>query len=282
MNKMKLLTDNFVFLEGPRWHNDKLYVSDMWGKLVYSIDMAGHANEVVSVANRPSGIGFMSEGTMLISSMADKKVLAVDSMHAVSTFCELDSFVSGDINDLVVGPNDNIYVGNFGYDLFGGAKEAPGNICLITNKGVASVVADELAFPNGMVVNKTKDTLICAETFGHRLTAFDINVDGTLSNRRVWADLGDNTPDGICLDDEGAIWVASFMTEKFLRVFEGGKIQKEFSAEGKKAVACNLGGHDKKTLFCLTYDGELDDIAKGLMKAEIYTVKVEVGGAGSP
>ena len=91
MNKMKLLTDNFVFLEGPRWHNDKLYVSDMWGKQVYSIDMAGHANGVVPVANRPSGIGFMSQGTMLISSMADKKVLAVDSMNVVSTFCELDS-----------------------------------------------------------------------------------------------------------------------------------------------------------------------------------------------
>ncbi len=282
MYEMKPLADNFIFLEGPRWRGDRLYVSDMWGRKIYSIDMKGKSRELVKVDNRPSGLGFRTDGTMIVSSMADKKILAVDSKNNVTTFCELEKFVLGDINDLVVDSNNNIYVGSFGYDLFGGEEEGPGNICLITSSGNPSIVSDNLSFPNGMVVNENNNTLICAETFGHKLTAFDINANGTLSNKRVWADLGDNTPDGICLDTEGAIWVASFVTEKFLRVFEGGEIQKEISVEGRKAVACNLGGQDKKTLFCLTYGGELEDIAKGLPKAEIYTCRVKVGGVGSP
>ncbi len=282
MTDLVRLVDNFIFLEGPRWYQDKLFVSDMWGKKVYTIDSIGQSTEIVEINNRPSGIGFMNDGTMVLSSMADKKVLAVSNENIISTLCDLEPFVKGDINDLVVDVNDNIYVGNFGYDLFGGATEAPGSICLISSDGKPSLVADNLAFPNGMVIDSKNKTLICAETFGHKLTAFDINRDGTLYNKRLWAELGDNTPDGICLDEEGAIWVASFVTEKFLRVLEGGEIQREISVEGRKAVACNLGGQDRKTLYCLTYKGELEDIAKGLPKAEIYTCRVEVSGAGSP
>ena len=282
MNKLVRLVDNFIFLEGPRWYQERLYVSDMWGKKVYSIDSTGQSSELVEISNRPSGIGFMRNGTMVLSSMADKKVLVVDKKNAVSTLCDLEPFVIGDINDLVVDDNDNIYVGNFGYDLFGGAPEAPGSICLINSDGKPSIVADNLAFPNGMVIDSKNKTLICAETFGHKLTAFDIDSDGTLHNERTWAELGEDTPDGICLDEEGAIWVASFVTEKFIRVLEGGKITKEISVEGRKAVACNLGGKDRKTLYCLTYNGELEDIAKGLPRAEIYTCQVEVSGKGSP
>ena len=282
MSELKRLTDNFIFLEGPRWHHGQLYVSDMWGKKVYSIDSAGVSTELVEIINRPSGIGFMSNEAMLVSSMADKKVLIITDGNKISTFCDLEPLVEGDINDLVVDANDNVYVGNFGYDLFAGAKEAPGSICLIKSDGTSSIVADNLAFPNGMVIDVENKILICAETFGHKLTAFDLNPDGTLCNERIWAELGDNTPDGICLDEDGAIWVASFVTEKFIRVLEGGEIQKEICVKGKKAVACNLGGRDRKTLYCLTYNGELEDISKGLPRAEIYTCQVETAGAGSP
>ncbi len=282
MNELDRLVDNFIFLEGPRWHQDKLYVSDMWGKKVYAITSIGQSTELVEIVNRPSGIGFMRNGKMILSSMADKKVLVFDFENTPSLLCDLEPFVTGDINDLVVDDNDNVYVGNFGYDLFGGASEAPGSICLINSDGEPSIVADNLAFPNGMVIDNKNKILICAETFGHKLTAFDINSDGTLHNKRTWADLGDNTPDGICLDEAGAIWAACFVTEKFIRVLEGGEIQREISVKGRKAVACNLGGEDRKTLFCLTYNGELEDIAKGLPRAEIYTCSVEVSGAGSP
>ena len=152
----------------------------MWGKKYIQSIRLSQSTELVEIINRPSGIGFMSNEAMLVSSMADKKVLIITDGNKISTFCDLEPLVEGDINDLVVDANDNVYVGNFGYDLFAGAKEAPKVICLINSDGTCSIVADNLAFPNGMVIDVENKILICAETFGHKLTAFDLNPDGTL------------------------------------------------------------------------------------------------------
>ena len=176
----------------------------------------------------------------------------------------------------------NIYVGNFGYDLMAGAEPALANLVRVAPDGTTSVAATDMNFPNGAVITPDGGTLVCAETFGHVLTAFDRAADGTLSRRRVWADLGERTPDGICLDEAGGIWVASFMTDEFVRVVEGGQVTHVVPCSGRRAVACNLGGADGRTLFALTYEGEIEDMAKGQRNARVETCRVEVPSAGSP
>ena len=143
-------------------------------------------------------------------------------------------------------------------------------------------MADDIHFPNGCVIANKGKTLVVAETFVCRLTAFDIESDGSLSNRRVFADMGERTPDGICLDADGAIWVACFEQGEFVRVLDGGEITHRVDVGDRRAVACNLGGDDGKTLYCLIYDGSLEDIPLGKRNALIETARVDVAGAGSP
>jgi len=156
------------------------------------------------------------------------------------------------------------------------------NLVCVSSKGESREVVGDMNFPNGAVISSDGATLICAETFANRLTAFSLSGDGSLLDRRVWAELGDRTPDGICLDQEGAIWVSSFETGEFVRVREGGEVTHCHSVPGKKAVACNLGGQDGCSLFGLTYEGELEGLAAGERNARIEVLKVDVPGANSP
>ncbi len=278
---LEVLADGFVFLEGPRWRDGRLWFSDMWGMAVHHVDEQGRVEQVVEVPNRPSGLNFLPDGRLVVVSMADRKLLAVDG-GTLSTYADLSALAAADINDSVVDPAGNIYVGNFGYDLFAGADPALANLVRVAPDGSATVAAEGLNFPNGTVITPDGGTLICAETFANCLTAFDRAADGSLSGRRVWAELGERTPDGICLDAEGAIWVSSFGSGEFLRVAEGGAISATITAPNKRAVACNLGGADGRTLFALTYEGEIEDIASGARNARIEVCQVEVPAAGSP
>ncbi len=276
-----LLADGFVFLEGPRWHDGSLWVSDMWGFKVYRISTNGAREVLFELPERPSGLGFLPDGTPLVVSMANRKILKLVN-GALVEHADLSAHVSGDCNDMVVDAQGRAYVGNFGFDLFNGAPPQMANLVRVDPDGSTHVVAQELNFPNGAVLTNGGRTLVVAETFGNVLTAFDLAADGTLSNRRVWAALGERTPDGICLDQDGAIWVASFMTGEFLRVLEGGTVSDIVPVPGKAAVACQLGGEDGRTLFCLTYEGTIEDLHQGKVAGAIETVRVNSPAAGSP
>ncbi|MEM7542303.1 MAG: SMP-30/gluconolactonase/LRE family protein [Pseudomonadota bacterium] len=279
---LEVIAEGFNFLEGPRWHEGKLWVSDMWGQKIYTVTADGQKDVIAEVPNRPSGLNFLPDGSLVTVSMADRKLLKVADDGGLSDYADLSGIAAGDVNDSVVDADGNIYVGNFGYDLFAGEEPALAKLARVDISGNVSEVADGINFPNGSVITPDGATLVVAETWGSLLTAFDRNADGSLSNRRVWAQLGERTPDGICLDSEGAIWVSCFVDGEFIRVKEGGEILESIPSPGKRAVACNLGGANGTTLFALTFEGEVEDIAKGLPKARIETVEVEVPTAGSP
>lgn len=279
---LSVLAEGFVFLEGPRWHAGELYFSDMWGFTIHAMTESGTVRRVAEVSNRPSGLCFMPDGSLITVSMSDRKLMRVATDGSLSEYADLSKLAPHDINDTVVDAAGNIYVGHFGYDIFQGAEMQPASLLLVKPDGSSQVCAPDMNFPNGTVITPDGRTLICAETFASRLTAFDRAADGSLSNRRVWADLGDEHPDGICLDAAGAIWVSCFTSGQFIRVEQGGRITQRIATPGKRAVACNLGGADGRTLFGLTFAGEISDIASGGRNARIEVCTVEVGAAGSP
>ena len=273
--------DGLVFGEGPRWHDGHLYVSDMFAHQLLRIDMQGNKIVLAEVPGRPSGSGFLTDGSQLLVSMVDRRILKLNA-GGVTELADLNPLTDADLNDMVVNANGDAYIGSFGFDLFGGAEPAMGNIVLLPRDGSPPrVVADDLNFPNGMVITPDGKRLISAETFGHQLIQYDIGADGSLLNRREFASLGDYTPDGICLDAEGAVWIASFVTDEFVRVKEGGEITHRVDP-GRPAVACALGGPERKTLFMISAETDIERLAKGDSKAFIETIKVDVPGAGIP
>ena len=215
------LAEGFKFLEGPRWHEDRIWMSDVVGRKVFTLDLLGKVDEVVAVPGMPSGLGFLPDGTPLVVSMADRCLFRLEGGKLVR-HAALDSLVTGPTNDMVADEQGRAYVGGYGFDAWVGEEFRPGNLVLVTPDGEARVVAEDLAGPNGTLILRNRALLVVAETRGRKLTAFDVAADGALSGRRVYADLGEHMPDGICLDEGGGIWVASFRGGVFLRVLEGG------------------------------------------------------------
>lgn len=281
-SSLEVLADGFVFLEGPRWHDGRLWFSDMWGHAIHTLGEDGTRTVVAQVPQRPSGLSFLPDGSLITVSMAERKLLRVARDGSLSQYADLSALAPVDINDTVTDAGGNIYVGHFGFDIFNDAEPQLASLILVKPDGSCEVAAPDMNFPNGTVITPDGRTLICAETFAYQLTAFDRAPDGSLSRRRVWAALGEQTPDGICLDQEGAIWVSCFGSGEFIRVREGGTVLERLVAPGKRAVACNLGGADGRTLFALTYEGEIHDIASGARKARVEVCRVAVPGAGSP
>lgn len=276
-----LLRDGFRYLEGPRWRAGRLWMSDMWDGKVYALDPAGAAEVVAEVPNGPSGLGFLPDGTLLVVSMGDRRVLRLDDGR-LACHADLSALSRERPNDMVVDRRGRAYVGDFGYDICAGAAMAPANLVLVLPSGEARVAAEDLAFPNGAVILDGGDTLVVAESLAGRLTAFEIAADGSLANRRLYADLGDQMPDGLCLDREGAIWVSSFEHDVFLRVRAGGEAVDRVPVPGRRAVACQLGGNDGRTLFCLTCETTWEEVCAGRGRARVETARVAVPGAGSP
>lgn len=279
----ELLIDGFRFLEGPRWREGRLWMSDMGAGKVYTLSETGELDVLVEVPNDPSGIGFLPDGTPLIVSMQDRRLLRLEDGELVC-HADLAPLVGEKPNDMVVDSLGRAYIGNFGYDIEAEAAFQPANLVLVLPTGEARVVADDLAFPNGTVILDGGEILVLAESLGNCLTAFDIAADGSLWNRRCYADLGEHDPDGICLDQEGGIWVSSFSQDVYLRVLEGGAVTDRVPVPGRRAVACQLGGSDGRTLFCLTSANNLDAVRAGIggNRAQVETVRVAVPGAGSP
>ena len=287
--ELKTLMDGLTFGEGPRWYDNKFYFSDFYSHKVYSLDLKGNSEVIVEVPNQPSGLGWRPDETMLIVSMKDRKLLSFKD-NILEEEADLSEFAGFHCNDMVVDHSGNAYIGNFGFNTYEGEEIKPTNLILVKPGEDPVIAADDLLFPNGTVITPDDKTLIVGETYAARLTAFDKADDGSLSNRRIWADLKENAveglvplPDGMCLDEEGAIWVASPSTSEVIRVHEGGMVSERIPVE-TNAFACMLGGEDGKTLFICTSNGSGVDPDSALREksGKIEIVKVDVPGAGRP
>jgi len=271
--KTEVLLEGLIFPESPRWHNDKLWFVDMEGHKVMSVDLSGNTETILEIPGRVSGLGWLPDNKLLVVSMDDNTLLRLDP-EGINMVADFNKFGPVLMNDMVVDKKGRAYVGNFGFDYLNDQPFAPTKLILVHPNGDMKVVADNMAFPNGTVITPDDKTLIIAETFAVRLTAFDIMDDGSLTGRRVWANLKSLSPDGICLDAEGGIWVAAPGRRRVVRVLEGGQITHIVKVEND-AYACMLGGPDRKTLFVAT--------SKHTREAgRIEFVQVDIPGAGLP
>jgi sugar lactone lactonase YvrE len=275
-----VLLRDLSFPEGPRWHRGALWFSDFYTHLVQSVDLHGRVTRHAVVPQRPSGLGFRPDGTPLVVSMLDKRVFAIRA-EALETVADLRHHTGGPCNDMVVDTRGRAYVGNFGYDKNNGEAARQTRLVRIDPDGAATPVGSELTFPNGMVITPEGHRLIVGETFAHRLSMFDIAEDGSLTNHRVFAEIDGCNPDGIALDAEGAVWVSDPAGCRLIRVFEGGRIAREFRLGSRGAYACALGGTDRRSLFVLTNSGSGPAMAEK-RDGRIEYVEVDVPGVGIP
>jgi sugar lactone lactonase YvrE len=282
-NNPKILLKGLAFPESPRWHDGKLWFSDMHNYKVMTLDLKGKTEIICEVPNCPSGLGWTRDGRLLIVSMTDKKLMRLDPA-GLTCVADLGNLASGDCNDMVVDALGRAYIGNFGKDTNLGRNYhvGPAEIVMVTPDGKARVTAKDLSFPNGMVITPDGLTLIAAESFASRLTSFTIAPDGSLHNREVWAGLDKKIiPDGICLDAEGAVWVANAGGPAVYRVKKGGEIVQTIETSAN-AFACMLGGKDRRMLYIMAAESTGGPACREKMSGRIETIKVQVPGAGKP
>lgn len=282
MPELTLIFSDLRFPEGARWHDGQLWFSDMHTGQVFKANPAARTlEEVVVVDDQPSGLGWLPDGSLLISCMLDRKVQRLGTDGALTEFSNLSMLTDSPINDLVVNDAGQTYLGGFGYDLYADAPQKPGPIFRIDPDGTPTVVEGDMVFPNGSVILPGTSTLVVAETWGARLSAFDIDKQGNLTGKRVWAELPEgSTPDGICVDAAGGVWVSSISTSQFLRVEAGGRVTNVIEVDGRCATDCVLGGPDGTTLFLLTSNSwQPSDTTT--REGRIEAVEVEVPGPRS-
>ncbi len=280
MGETTIVLDALVFPECPRWHDGKLWFSDVHAHQVRTLAPDGTSAVEVDAPLQPAGLGWRPDGTLLVVKMAERRLMRLAGGELIEV-ADLNAMEDVSLNDMVVDASGRAYVGAFGFDINIGQPLKPASIFLVQPDGTASVAANDLLFPNGIVITPDGRTLIVAETAGRRLTAFDVATDGSLSGRRVWAAL-DVFPDGICLDEEGAVWVASPVTGECVRVREGGEVLERVKVAARGAYACMLGGEDRRTLYMCTATTTGPELAKGISVGWIESVHVEGAGVGLP
>ena len=290
-NGAELLVGGLTFGEGPRWHDDRLWLSDFYAHRVVSVGEQGDLRVEVQLDDQPSGLGWLPDGRLMIVSMTRRLVLRLEPDGTIVTHADLSDVAAFHCNDMVVDSVGRAYVGNFGFDLDAyfadraagtrTVERRPAVLARVDPDGSVHVAADELHFPNGAVITPDGSTLIVAETLGRRLTAFSIASDGTLRDRRTWAPLDHRAPDGIALDANGNVWVADASRTCCVLVAEGGDIVQTIDTP-EPAYACMLGGHDGRTLFVLTAPTSVAHELRGRTDACVRTVRVQVPGAGWP
>jgi len=272
---------DLTFTEGPRWHQGRLWFSDFYTHRVIAVDPAGLAETIVTVPSQPSGLGWRPDGTMLIVSMLDRKLMRLEHGGLVEV-ADLSGLATGPCNDMVVDGVGRAYVGNFGFDRAAGEAERPATLIRVEPDGTVAAAATGLMFPNGSVITPDGKRMIIAETMGQRLTSFAIGADGLLSDRTVFAELPGHFPDGICLDAEGAIWIADARGPELLRVREGGAVLQRIALQpGRHAFACMLGGAEGRDLYVCTSTASGPAMATK-REGGIDVVRVDVMGAGLP
>jgi sugar lactone lactonase YvrE len=278
MGGYRVLVTGRGLVEAPRWHDGRLYFSDWTAGEVLAADDDGHTEVVARVASLPLCSAWLPDGRLLIVSSPDGRLLRREPDGALQTHAELGG---PGWNDIVVDGRGNAYVNTVGFDMTAGEAVRPGHVVLATPDGTVRRVAGDLAFPNGMAVTADNATLVVAESYGPRLTAFDIGPDGELSGRRVFAELED-APDGICTDAEGAVWYASVPGRRCARVAEGGAVL-ETVAFDRGCFACALGGPDARTLFVTAaqWRPDLPELVPA-GSGQVCSVPVAVPGAGWP
>jgi sugar lactone lactonase YvrE len=280
MNEVRTLLAGRGLVESPRWHGDQLYFSDWTAGEVVAVDLAGHAEVVVRVASLPLCTAFLPGGELVIVSSPDGRLLRRLADGSLVTHADLGQ---PGWNDIVVDGRGNAYVNRAGFDPTAGEEFRPGFVFLAAADGSVRQVADDIAFPNGMAVTADNSALIVADSYRHQLVAFDIGADGGLSNRRTWADLGNGTPDGICADEQNAIWYADVPNQRCVRVAEGGTILQTIELD-RGGFACALGGPAGTTLFVVAakWQGmtESEMVAPG--SGQVLAAEVDVPGAGWP
>lgn len=296
MSGFETLIAGLSFTECPRWRDGRLYFSDFYTHRVLTVGLDGRAETIAEVPNQPSGLGFLPDGRLLIVSMRDRKVLRREADGSLVEHADLSQLAPWHLNDMLVDGEGRAWVGNFGFDLMGGAPATTTVLLCVEPDGSARVAADGLGFPNGMVLTPDGRTLIVAESMMNRLSAFDV-ADGRLGERRTWASFGEVptstditerlgqsavAPDGICLDAEGAVWVADAAHGRVIRVAEGGEILDERIADGLGAFACMLGGDDGRTLFVSAAATFHEAAAAANHQASILMTTVDVPHAGLP
>lgn len=286
--ELRTVVDGFTFFEGPRWHDGRLYVSDFYSHQVISVGADAGVRVEAEVPEQPSGIGWLPDGRMLVVSMRDRRLLRREPSGELAIHADLYDLAPWHLNDMVVDAQGRAYVGNFGFDLMGGAEPRTTGLIRVDPDGHAERVADDLFFPNGSVITPDGRTLLVAETRGRCVTAFDIGPDGALSGRRAWARFGTPPaanavrPDGMCLDAEGLLWVADAGGNRAVRVMEGGTIADEVPSGDLKIFACMLGGADGRTLYLCAAPSSAEADRRNTRDARLLATEVDVPRAGLP
>jgi sugar lactone lactonase YvrE len=267
----------FVFGEGPRWRGGTLWLSDMHGEAVYSIVSSGEVTcRLALPGKKPSGLGFLPDGSVLVVSMTDRVLLRLAADGTSAVHADLSGLVADELNDMVVAADGTAFVGSYP------SERGTGVLVRVTPDGQAHIAAGELDFPNGTGISADGRTLIVAESLGRRFTAFDLDEARNLSNRRVIAETGDAAPDGLALDAEGGIWAGYPLAREFRRVLPGGEVTDRISTGERMAIACVLGDDDRRTLFLLSAADWSAKALHGKRTGVIEQVRVRVPGAGLP
>lgn len=293
---ISVVLDGYSYTECPRWHEDRLWFADFYTHQVVSAREDGSDVRVeAEVPHQPSGLGWLPDGRLLVVSMRNSMLLRREQSGELVEHADLSRYVTGHPNDMVVDERGRAYVGNFGFDLMAGAPISSASLLRVDPDGSVDVVAEDLLFPNGAAIASDR-TLVVSETFGNRIAAFDVADDGSLENRRAWAQFGpvpDTTdvtaalgqlsvaPDGLCLDAEGLVWAADALNGRVIRVREGGEIVEEIACDSG-VFACMLGGEDGRTLF-MSAAPDFDEHARSAAReARVLAVRVDVPHGGRP
>ncbi len=279
MSASRLLLSGLAIGESPRWHEGRLWLANWGTGEIVAVDETGASEVMAQVpVSLPYSLDWLPDGTLLVICGPQARLLRQEPDGSLVTYAELDA-IAGGFNELVVDGRGNAYVNGGSFDVLAGEEFKPGIIALVTPDGTARTVADGIAFGNGMAVTPDGSTLIVAESYAKRLTAFDIAADGSLSGRRVWADLGDGVPDGICLDAEGAAWYADVPNQRCVRVREGGEVLDTVPLD-RGGFACMLGG---RTLFILAAEWHgMDKIDPAARTGQVRTYDAPAPAAGYP
>ena len=282
MSEPQVLLSGLAIGESPRWHEGRLWFSNWGTQEIIAVDLEGNSEVMVRVPTTiPFCIDWLPDGRLLVVSGPEARLLRQEPDGTLVTHADLSGLAEG-FNEIVVDARGNANVNGGGFDFDTGAGMESGVIARVRPDGTARQVADNIAFGNGMAITPDGSTLIVAESWARRLSAFDIADDGSLSNRRVWADTGEGPPDGICVDAEGAVWYADVPNKRCVRVREGGEVLEKIELD-RGGFACMLGGPDGRTLFILAAEwGGFEDMDDMARTGQVLIARAPAPGAGWP